>query len=152
MTIGAREGVAGSRKLPYRFLSWGSRGHQPHGTHIHQPRISNAIHVMRYIHVIRQRQECLATSADSTSMTMDQTEPTLPRPGHDEREPMTAHNLLRHRSSLASCTLTSTRALSAGGFGHWANPSRPPKGMHHDPRCLERLGHNTCPVFSPRAR
>ena len=100
------------------FSVMGSRGHQPDGTHIHQPRISNAIHVVRYIHVIQQRQECLATSADSTSMIMDQTEPTLPRPGHDKKEPMTVHNLLRRRSSLASCTLTSTRALSAGGFGH----------------------------------
>ena len=35
VTIGVREGVAGSRKLPYRLL-W-SRNHQPDRTHIHQP-------------------------------------------------------------------------------------------------------------------
>jgi hypothetical protein len=30
--------------------------------------------------------DSLATSADLTSMTMDKTEPTLPRPGHDKKD------------------------------------------------------------------
>jgi hypothetical protein len=84
-------GVAGSSKLPYRFCHGGLVVIDP-GTYIYQPCISNAIHVMRYIHVIQQRQACLETSAESTSMIMDQTEPTIPSPGYDKKEPMTTHD------------------------------------------------------------